>query len=85
MQYATDAVNPTPTVQPFNVSITLETADDVRWFYHLMNFQLKEIMNAYDGASKGDFDDRFQGFDVPDKKALFKAIKQHAADNNVTL
>lgn len=72
-------------VQPLSVTITLENADDVRWFYHLMNFQEKEIVTGYNASSKGGFHDRFQSFATPDKKAVFRAVKAHAADNNVTL
>ena len=74
-----------PTVQPFNVTLTLENADEIRWFYHLMNFQAKEIEQGYNASSKGSFDERFEDFDTPDKKELFRAIKAHAAGNNVAL
>lgn len=84
MQFTTETATPTG-VQPLSVNITLENADDVRWFYHLMNAQAKEIQAGYAASSKGGFAGRFQPFAVPDKKALFKAVKAHAATNNVAL
>ena len=84
MQFTTETATPTG-IAPMTVSLTLKTADDVRWFYHLMNFQNKEIAAGYNASSKGSFRDRFQDFQLPDKKALFKAVKAHAANNNVTL
>lgn len=75
----------TPSFTPMSVNVTLENADDVRWFYHLMNFQKKEIVAGYNASSKGGFNDRFQDFDTPDKKAVFRAVKEHAAQNGVQL
>ena len=85
MQTVINAPVAVPTVQPFNVTLTLENADEIRWFYHLMNFQAKEIEQGYNASSKGSFDSRFMDFETPDKKDLFRAIKAHAADNAVSL
>ena len=85
MQTVINAPVAVPTVQPFNVTLTLENADEIRWFYHLMNFQAKEIQEGYNASSKGSFDERFKRLDIPDKKELFRAIKAHAADNAVRL
>lgn len=71
--------------QPVTVQITLSSEDDLRWFYHLMNFQGKEIKAAYGQSSIGAFDQRFREFQVPDKRALFRAIKEEASRQNVTL
>jgi hypothetical protein len=84
MQYSIDPANQ-DVIRPMTVSITLETPDDVRWFYHLMNFQEKEIRAGYAASSKGSFDERFVPFTAPDKKELFKAVKNHAAMNDVAL
>lgn len=83
MQFTTDTVTVT-SVQPMTVTVTLETADDYRWFYHLMNFQAKEIVNGYIESRLGDFDSRFKSFEVPDKKALFQAIKAAMAEQGIT-
>lgn len=74
-----------PDFQPLTVEVTMENPDDLRWFYHLMNFQSKEIRAGYSASSKGDFDSRFVPFDTPDKKPLFQAVKAHAAEYNVPL
>ncbi|RDE25156.1 hypothetical protein DV711_06260 [Motiliproteus coralliicola] len=85
MLFSTTETTPPVTFRPISLNITLESPDDVRWFYHLMNFQAKEIKAGYSASSKGSFDSRFQQFDLPDKKPLFKAIKAAAADQGITL
>jgi hypothetical protein len=82
MQFATETTA-VQNVVPMTITITLETADDYRWFYHLMNFKNKEIETAYDNSSIGVFGDRFQEFQVPDKKPLFKAVKAAMAEQNI--
>lgn len=81
MQFTTNTVT---SVQPMTVTVTLETADDYRWFYHLMNFQAREIAVGYNESRIGDFDSRFKSFEVPDKKALFKAVKAAMAEQGIT-
>ena len=81
MQFTTNTVT---LVQPMTVTVTLETADDYRWFYHLMNFQNKEIQAGYSASSKGSFDSRFTDFALPDKKALFKAVKATMVEQGIS-
>lgn len=87
MQFTSDNAAATPQpMEPVNINLVLETPDDVRWFYHAMNMQPQEVAKAYQGNRLGNFEDRFRSFEAPEgKKAVFRYIKQVAADNSIQL
>jgi len=70
--------------QPFTITFTLETPDDFRYFYHLMNFQMKEIKAAYSESTIGSFEDRFHDFAMPDKSVLFKQVKEEMKKRGIS-
>ena len=71
--------------KPMTVELTVETPDELRWLYHISNLQNQEISKAYRGNRLGNFEDRFQPFETPDKKPLMRLVKAHASEHGVTL